>query len=53
MLLAILDSLVNQSSILWFLAGSKNEGWIGGGVLRLVLVNGGKVTRVAYNGLER
>ena len=53
MLLAVLDSLVDQGGIFGFLGGGKDEGRIGGGVLRLVLANGGKVTGVADNGLRR
>ena len=51
MLLAILYSLVDEGGILWLLASRKDEGWISGGILRLVLVNGSKVTRVTNYGL--
>ena len=65
--LSVLNSNIHQLSILGLLRGSKNERWVGGGILWLVLVDGcnllvigyattrevltGKVTRVADNDL--
>lgn len=52
MLLAIRDGLVDELGVFGLLGGGEDEGRVGGGVLRLVLADGGKVTRVADNGLE-
>lgn len=41
------DSIVNELGVLGLLGGGEDEGRVGGGVLRLVLANGGEVTRVA------
>jgi hypothetical protein len=50
---AILHSLVNESGIFWLLGSSKNEGRVGGGILRLVLVDCSEVTRVANDSLNK
>jgi hypothetical protein len=42
---------VDELCVLGLLSGGKNKGWVGGGILRLVLRDGGKVARVADNGL--
>lgn len=47
------DSIVNELGVLGLLGGGEDEGRVGGGVLRLVLANGGEVTRVADDGLSR
>jgi hypothetical protein len=52
-LLAIGDSIVDELGVLGLLGGGEDEGGVGGGVLRLVLANGGEVTGVADNGLWR
>ena len=40
MLLAVLNSIVDQLGILGLLGGGEDERWVGGGILRLVLLNG-------------
>lgn len=50
--LSVLDSVVNKLGILGLLRGCQDQGRVGGGILRLVLVNGSKVTGVADNNLE-
>jgi hypothetical protein len=50
-LLAILDGSINQLCVFFLLGCSKNQRGVGGGILGLVLVNGGKVTRVADDNL--
>lgn len=52
-LLAVGDSVVNELGVLGLLGGSQDQGRVGGSILRLVLVNGSKVTRVANDNLER
>jgi hypothetical protein len=52
-LLAVGDSIVDELGVLGLLGGGEDEGRVGGGVLRLVLANGGEVTRVAHDGLPR
>lgn len=49
-LFAILDGDVYQLGVICFLRGGQDQRWIGGGILRLVLSDGGKVTGVAYDG---
>lgn len=49
--LAVLNSLIDELGVFGFLGGRKDEGWVGGGILRLVLVDGGEVTTVADDGL--
>lgn len=51
-LLAVLNRSVDKRSILWLLRGCENEGWVGGGILWLVLLNGGEVTGVADDNLK-
>ena len=45
------NSSVNELGVLGLLGSGEDEGRVGGGVLRLVLANGGKVTGVADDGL--
>jgi hypothetical protein len=52
-LLAVGDSLVDELGVLGLLRRGEDEGGVGGGILRLVLANGGEVTRVADDGLRR
>jgi len=52
-LLAVGDSLVDELGVLGLLGGGEDEGGVGGGILRLVLANGGEVTGVADDGLLR
>ena len=51
--LAVLDSVVNELGVLLLLGSSQDQRRVGGGILRLVLVNGSKVTRVTDDNLER
>ena len=51
MFLAVFDGEVDQLGVLGLLGGSEDEGGVGGGVLRLVLVDGGEVAGVADDGL--
>lgn len=53
LVLTLGNSLFHQTAILGLLRGSEDERGVGGGILRLVLVNGGKVTRVANDDLMR
>ena len=53
MLLAVGDSLVDELGVLGLLGSGEDEGRVGGGILRLVLANGGEVTGVADDGLWR
>ena len=48
----ILHRRVDQLRILGLFRGSEDERWVRGGVLRLVLVDGDEVARVADDGLE-
>lgn len=50
-LLAVRDSLVDELGVLGLLGSGEDEGRVGGGILGLVLANGGEVTRVADDGL--
>lgn len=50
-LLAVRNSVVDELGVLGLLGGGEDEGRVGGGVLRLVLADGGEVTGVADNGL--
>ena len=52
-LLAVGDSLVDELGVLGLLGSGEDEGRVGGGILRLVLANGGEVTGVADDGLWR
>jgi len=52
-LLAVGDGVVNELGIVGLLGGSQDQGRVGGSILRLVLVNGSKVTRVANDNLGR
>lgn len=40
MLLSVGNGYVNESGVFWLLCGGEDEGWVGGGILRLVLGNG-------------
>ena len=53
MLLAVGDGLVDELGVLGLLRRGEDEGRVGGGILRLVLANGGEVTRVADDSLWR
>jgi hypothetical protein len=50
-LLAPGDGSINELLVLGLLGGRENQRGVGGGILGLVLVDGGKVTRVADDGL--
>ena len=50
--LAILHGRVDQLRILGLFRGGEDERRVRGGVLRLVLVDGGEVARVADDGLD-
>lgn len=50
-LLSVLNGLVDELCVLLLLGGCEDEGWVGSGVLRLVLSDSGKVTRVADDSL--
>ena len=52
-LLAVGDSLVDELGVLGLLGSGEDEGRVGGGILRLLLANGGEVTGVADDGLWR
>ena len=49
----VCDSIVNELGVLGLLGSGEDEGGVGGGILRLVLANGGEVTGVADDGLWR
>jgi hypothetical protein len=49
LLLGVVDGNIDQLSILLLLGGCEDERRVGGGILRLVLANGGKVARVGHN----
>jgi len=49
--LAVLDGGVNELGVLGLFRRGKNQGGVGGGILRLVLVDGRKVTRVTDDDL--
>lgn len=51
-LLSVGDSVVNELGIVCLLGGCQDQRRVGGSILRLVLVNGSKVTRVADDNLE-
>jgi hypothetical protein len=51
-LLAVLDSGIDELGVLLLLGGGENQGRVGGGILGIVLVDGRKVTRVADDDLE-
>jgi hypothetical protein len=51
-LLSVGNSVVNELGIVCLLGGCQDQGRVGGSILRLVLVNGSKVTRVADDNLE-
>jgi hypothetical protein len=46
-LLAVRDGIVNQLLVVGLLGRGQDEGRVGGGILGLVLVDGGEVARVA------
>ena len=52
MLLAVLDSSLDQLLVLLLLGRGEDERGVGGGILGLVLVDGRKVTRVADDDLR-
>lgn len=52
-LLSVCNSLVNELRILGLLRRGEDQRGVGGGILRLVLANGRKVTRVADDSLQR
>jgi hypothetical protein len=47
----VCDSIVNELGVLGLLGSGEDERRVGGGILGLVLANGGEVTRVADDGL--
>ena len=49
--LAVRNRLVDQLRVLGLLGGGEDEGRVGGGILRLVLVDGGEVAGVADDDL--
>ncbi len=49
--LTLSNGSINQAGVFRLLGSSKDERRVGGGILRLVLVNGGKVTGVANDDL--
>lgn len=49
--LAVLDGSVDELGVLGLLGSGEDQGGVGGGILRVVLGDGGEVTRVADNGL--
>jgi hypothetical protein len=51
LLLTLLNGSVDQAGIFGLLGSSEDEGGVGGSILGLVLVNGGKVTGVANDNL--
>ena len=51
MLLAILNCLVDKLGVFGLFRGSEDERRVRGRILRLVLVDSGKITGVADNGL--
>jgi hypothetical protein len=51
MLLAVLDGGIDQLRVFFLLRGSEDQGRVGGGILRLVLVDGREVARVADDSL--
>lgn len=51
--LAGLDSGINELGVVGLLGSSEDQGRVGSGILRLVLVNGSEVARVANNDLSR
>jgi hypothetical protein len=46
------NGLVDELGVLGLLGGGEDQGRVGGGILRLVLANGSKVTGVADDDLE-
>ena len=49
MVFAVFDGNVHQLGIFWLFGGSEDERGICGSILRLILSNGSKVTRVTDN----
>ena len=47
------DGGIDEAGVLGLLGGSQDQGGVGGGILRLVLANGGEVTGVADDNLNR
>jgi hypothetical protein len=52
LLLTLVNGGVDQAGVLGLLGGSQDERRVGGGILGLVLVNGGEVTGVANDNLN-
>ena len=52
LLLAVGDRSVHELRVLGLLGCGEDQGWVGGGILRLVLANGGEVTAVTDDSLE-
>jgi hypothetical protein len=52
-LLGLGNGSVKQRSVLGLLGGGEDQGRVGGSILRLVLANGGEVTRVADDDLHK
>lgn len=52
LLLAVGDGTVHELRVLGLLGCGEDQRWVGGGILRLVLANGGEVTAVTDDGLE-
>jgi hypothetical protein len=51
--LAVLDRLVDQGRVLGLLGRGQDQRRVRGCILRLVLLDGGKVAGIAYDGLRR
>ena len=52
MLLSVLNRLVDELGVFGLLGGGEDQRWVGRGILRLILVDGGEVARVTDNGLS-
>lgn len=52
MTLAVLNSGVDELRVVGLLRCGEDQGRVGGGILRLVLINGREVAGVAYDDLE-
>lgn len=53
MLLAVRAGIVDEFGVFLLLGGGEDQGWVGRGILWLVLANGREVTRITYDGLSR
>ena len=51
-LLAILACIIQKLCIFGFLGSCEDQGWVGGGILGLILVDRGEITGVADDGLN-